>query len=131
MFAERTFSYPLGYIYTTFDAFWGYFHTILSYPYICDTAHTNPLQLSMFVDYTWQCMKLPDQPSSSSSSSFSSSVTKMAPSTVTSVVSDCSDVTIAAADSTTHGTCTYYTHETYTRNAEGLCEGWSPSSSHC
>lgn len=52
----------------------------------------------MFVDYTWQCMKLPDQPPSSSGA-------KTAGAVKGAETSDHSDVIIAAADSTTHGVC--------------------------
>ena len=56
----------------------------------------------MFVDYTWQCMKLPDQ--------FSATGSEMAQTAKAtlggSVMSSHSDVTIAVADSTTNGVCT-------------------------
>lgn len=59
-------------------------------------------QLSMFVDYTWQCMKLPDQfpvTGSEMTQTVKDALTR-------SVISGHSDVTIAVADSTTNGVYT-------------------------
>lgn len=77
--------------------------------YICMECHfiftgNNTLfaQLSMFVDYTWQCMKLPDQFSATGSEMMQTAKDTLSGS----VMSGHSDVTIAVADSTTSGVCT-------------------------
>ena len=63
----------------------------------------------MFVDYTWQCMKLPDQPSAVStttSTALGAGLSKEPGKTSTEegfFGGAVSDVTVAAADSTTLG----------------------------
>ena len=67
----------------------------------------------MFVDYTWQCMKLPDQPSAVStttSTALGAGLSKEPGKTNTEESffgGAVSDVTVAAADSTTLGMCIY------------------------
>ena len=66
------------------------------------------LQLSTFVAYTWQCMKLPDQPSLSTTTTDSTVVATRLPRMTKTRTGDggaVDDVTIAAADSTAHGVC--------------------------
>lgn len=77
--------------------------------YLCIECHyiftgNNTLfaQLSMFVDYTWQCMKLPDQFSATGSEMMQTAKDTLSGS----VMSGHSDVTIAVADSTTNGMST-------------------------
>ena len=62
----------------------------------------------MFVDYTWQCMKLPDQSSCELESQLKGvsqlpAVKNKKPSDGSDVIDDRNDVIVAAADSTTHG----------------------------
>ena len=72
------------------------------------------LQLSMFVEYTWQCMKLPDQPSVSTTSSGHQPVASRRTKQLTKTEGGFfggavgGDVTVAAADSTTQGM--YHSH---------------------
>lgn len=77
----------------------------------CSPLFCSVLQLSMFVEYTWQCMKLPDQPSVSTTSSGHQPVASRRPKQPTKTEVGFfggavgGDVTVAAADSTTQGMC--------------------------
>ena len=57
----------------------------------------------MFVDYTWQCMKLPDQPSTTTSTALGTGLSGKTNTEESFFGGAVSDVTVAAADSTTLG----------------------------
>ena len=87
----------------------------------------------MFVDYTWQCMKLPDQPPTalaSTARAVSEAVLPVEPETNvfgnhSDVVNDRDDVIVAAADSTTHGesnVCVYVYIHVPRKHVHNMCE---------